>query len=231
MKKFLLSILITGFALNTWAQMGLGVKYSYVQSTIQLDNNYGIENAYGLANYGLVLRHTKQPFKTDNFLFGTQIEFNHAQKGWRKKFPNYESLERVYNTLEIPVTTQFMFKRGVFGLSFNVGAHFGYFLSGREETEIAGESTYEDITFYFNTDNRFEMGADGGASLYLDFNFGTFELEGRYAYGLSNVFNRDIEGATNQSSLNVMSVSLNYIHKLNFGKKSKTEILKIHDKK
>lgn len=217
MKKILITFIILIVSFQLYSQHSIGAKYSYAQSELSVQTIYSAQyqTLFTLKNYGLVYRNLHET-KFSNFKVGTQFELLMAEKGFRNSLNEDNGYKRTYKSLELPMVSQFMFTKGIFGISFNVGAHFGYFLSATELINTYNvEETYSYV-FIYGADNRFEYGIDGGASLYLNFDFGSIQFNGRYAFGLSNIINKDIENVSRISTLNVLTVSAVYLHNLNF---------------
>lgn len=150
---------------------------------------------------------------------GVQVELNYAQQGWEETFfnPKYE-YNRLINYLELPVLTHIYFGKKNFKFFFNIGPKIGYAMG--EKTTSSENFTDFDQTDEENhpleqqgmpIQNKFDWGICGGPGIELRTKAGYFILEGRYYYGLGNIYKSTKTDFFPQSSPNVISVKLAYM--------------------
>lgn len=148
--------------------------------------------------------------------WGIQAELNISMRGWEEKYdeevnPNHYSRSLTY--LEIPIMTHLYFQTGSKGRIFlNAGPQIGFCL-GDKELEREENSTNPDLDFsYYDFDikNKFDYGIVGGLGFELNSSIGRFVLEGRYYYGLSDLFSNKKTDRFQASGNQVLSIKLTY---------------------
>lgn len=145
-------------------------------------------------NGGINLRYTSE--KYFSMICATQLEVNFSQRGWKEDFDdgtkNYYS--RVLNYIEVPLFAHVSWGKEERGFQFflNVGPQFGFFLNEKEyyvgdwETQNRPSSIYP--IYGKKLQNKFDYGIAGGLGVEWKTRAGNFFIEGRYYYGLSDIF-------------------------------------------
>ena len=201
MKRILTTIIAIALAIGTKAQIedprnifeigvagGLNLSSMEFQPTVR---QFRLQGAGG----GVSLRYTSE--KYFSMICAAQIEINFSQKGWEEDFDDGTD-NRYYrrlNYIEIPLLAHLSWGKEQNGLQFfiNLGPQFGFFLSDSETYEgtwkpeerpsslrpVYGKEVY----------NKFDYGIAGGAGIELKTKAGNFFVEGRYYYGLADIFN------------------------------------------
>ncbi|MDR0833342.1 MAG: PorT family protein [Candidatus Symbiothrix sp.] len=122
--------------------------------------------------------------------FGFQAEVNYSMRGWKEKtdtisyFNNY-SRSLVY--AELPLLTHVYFDMSKHTrFIINAGPQLGYYLSETHDgtSNLVGEYNVDAL----KVKNKFDYGILGGMGVELRTGIGKFVLEGRYYFGLSDVF-------------------------------------------
>lgn len=152
---------------------------------------------------GVTARFTSELyFKT---LCSLQVELNYAQLGWRENVMNSageplpDKYRRNLNYLQLPLLARLAWG--------NEKGLMGYFLVGPQVGFLMGESSKQSSTwtvdangnpdrpnsmyaqYSMDADHRFEYGITGGIGLELATKKGfRYMLEGRYTYGLSDLY-------------------------------------------
>lgn len=167
---------------------------------------------------GLVARFTSEKyFKTYCAL---QIELNYTSMGWKENIldsnsnPLPDTYSRTQNYIQLPLLARLAWGRERRGL-------MGYFLAGPQVGYCIGESTSQS-TFTLNDEGnpdrpnglyaqysmpierKFDYGITAGVGVELSTRAGHFLLEGRYYYGLSDVFNnskKDVFARSNNGTI------------------------------
>ena len=155
---------------------------------------------------------------------GVQVELNYAQQGWQEEFFGAEyAYSRVINYIELPVLTHIYFGSEKFKAFFNIGPKIGYAISDKtitsgnfENIDQENEENHPLVQHGMPIQNNFDWGICGGPGIELRTKIGYFVLEGRYYYGLGNIFKSKKVDPFPQSSPNVISVKLAYL--VSFGK-------------
>lgn len=200
MKKFIPFIAILFLSLNAYAQIesprnileigvagGLNMSKMDVQPTIRQNLLNGI-------NGGISIRYTSE--KYFKMICAAQLEVNFSQRGWDEDFDDEtkNGYSRTLNYIEIPFFAHLAFGKEPRGVQFfiNLGPQIGFLISDSEDYkgEWAIESRPSTIQPIYGKEiqNKFEYGIAGGLGLELKTKAGNFFIEGRYYYGLSDIF-------------------------------------------
>ena len=146
--------------------------------------------------------------------FGLQAELNYSQRGWKELTDTVyvNKYSRSLSYLELPFMTHIYFGLGKnVRLIFNLGPQFGYYIGEKElEREI---NDTERETFYFDmkVQKSFEYGLKGAMGLEFRTKAGSIILDGRYYFGLSDMFNNTRADFFQASPNKVMGVNLTYL--------------------
>lgn len=167
-------------------------------------------------NAGVSLRYTSE--KYFKMICGAQIEFNYSQRGWEEDFDDEtgNGYNRTLNYLEIPLLAHLAFGKEPRGLQFfvNLGPQIGFLIG--EEEEYVGQWEKESRPagvqpiYGKEVENKFDYGILGGAGVELKTKVGNFILEGRYYYGLGDIFGNSKTDDFGRSANNTITVRLGY---------------------
>lgn len=133
---------------------------------------------------------------------GLIVELNFTQRGWTEDFseppynPNF-SYSRTLNYIELPLLTHVYFGNKV-RFVLNIGPQVSYMLGSKGNMNDALADAYANQQSadpdnpkgkqYEPLDNKFDYGLLGGAGIELLTPVGSFQLEGRYYFGLGDSF-------------------------------------------
>ena len=155
--------------------------------------------------------------------FGIQGELNYSQRGWKERTDtvNINKYARSIAYMELPVMTHIYFNLGKpVRIFFNLGPQINFYLGEKEmERDITDdklENNPKQTTSYYDisVQHSFDYGLKGVIGLEFRTKAGSFILDGRYYYGLSDVFN-NTKGDWFQASHNqVIGVNLTYLFAL-----------------
>ena len=154
--------------------------------------------------------------------FGIQAELNYSLRGWKEKTDTVIRLNQYTRSLsymELPVMTHLYFDLGKRArLVFNVGPQLGYYMGEKTvekviHSDLNGLSEYD----YYDTkiQQSFDYGLTFGTGFELRTGVGCFILDGRYYFGLSDVFNNKRADRFQSSSNQVIGVKLTYLFNIN----------------
>ena len=168
------------------------------------------------ANGGLTLRYTSE--KYFKMICAAQLEVNFAQRGWEEDFDDKSgnSYKRTLNYVEVPFFAHLAFGKEPRGLQFfiNLGPQIGFFISEEEEyigSWSTGSRPGSSQPIYGKmVENKFEYGIAGGLGLEYKTKIGNFIIEGRYYYGLSDIFGNSKTDDYGRSANNTISARLGY---------------------
>ena len=201
MKRILTTIIAITLALGIQAQVeeprsileigvagGLNMSKMEFQPTIR---QFYLQGAGG----GVSIRYTSE--KYFNMICAAQLEVNFAQRGLKEDFDDKtnNSYSRCLNYIEVPFLAHLSFGKEPYGLQFfiNLGPQIGFLLSDSEKYEgswsIGSRPIATQAVYGKQVDNIFDYGILGGAGLELKTKAGNFFIEGRYYYGLGDIFN------------------------------------------
>lgn len=156
---------------------------------------------------------------------GVIVELNVEQRGWKEKFENTDfQFQRRFTYIQLPMMTHAFFGNQVIKGFFNIGPEIGVMI-GDKSTANFDISKTSSIT-NFPTDRRteqyamkvnskFDYGISAGLGMeYLHKKKNSILLEGRFYYGLGNVFSSskgDVFSASNSMSI---MISLGYMYRI-----------------
>lgn len=191
---------------NTMSEWYVGPNAGATMSTINLtpkmvDKMYTFEKSFGLTTRYISENH-----------FGFQLDLNYAESGWKedlsglKKASGY-SYARKLNFVELPFLMHAYTGSKSTRVFLNAGPKFSYLLS--ESEEIKDLSPKNNLAQHgLLVANKLQYGLIGGAGLEFHMKRSVLGLEGRYCFGLSNLF-EDAISSDNFSASNLQTVSLN----------------------
>lgn len=158
--------------------------------------------------------------------FGLVAELNMTQRGWKENLEESEySYSHRFTYLELPIMTHIYFEnqrvKGFFNLGPEINLMLGDGISSNFDYKNAGDLDYfvtntrhiEQMTMDVN--NRFDYGICAGAGLELNLNTKhSLLLEGRFYYGLTDVFPNHKTDIFSSSNSMTVSVTLGYFYRL-----------------
>ncbi len=223
-KGILVSCALLLCAVQANAQVGearnslaVGFTGGVMMNTIGFDPTIK-QNQHIGPTFGVVARYTSERyFKSYCAL---QVELNYSVLGWRENILNSNSeplpdtYERNIHYIQLPMLARLAWgkeRRGAMGY-FLAGPQIGYCLSekSKQSTFTLNDEGNPDrpnglySQYSMSIDRKFDYGITAGAGVELNTSLGHFLLEGRYYYGLSDVFNnskKDVFGRSNNSTI------------------------------
>ena len=168
------------------------------------------------ANGGLSIRYTSE--KYFSMICAAQLEVNYSQRGWEEEFDKElpYTFTRTLNYIEVPFLAHLAWGQEPRGLQFfiNLGPQIGFFLGDEEEYGggLDPATRPESIRPIYGkeVENKFEYGIAGGAGLEWKTKAGNFFVEGRYYYGLSDIFHNSKTDDFGRSANQTITVRLGY---------------------
>ena len=220
----LFTLLLGTIALIGHAQVGeprhniaVGLSGGVALNTIGFDPTIK-QNMHIGPTTGIVARFTSE--KYFKILCALQLELNYTQLGWDEKIldkdsnPLPDTYQRHQNYIQLPILARLGYGREEKGV-------MGYFLAGPQVGFCLGEKSKQS-EFTVNEDgtpnrpngmsnqyitaiqNKFDYGITAGLGMELSTKIGHFLIEGRYYYGLSDIFKnskKDIFGRSNHGTI------------------------------
>ena len=158
--------------------------------------------------------------------FGLIAELNLTQRGWKEAYDESDyNYSHRFTYLEFPIMTHIFFGsqrvKGFFNLGPELNVMLGDGISSNYDYKNASELDYfiqnarhiEQLTMKIN--NRFDYGICVGAGMELNMNpKHSLLLEGRFYYGLTDVFPSHKTDVFSGSNSMTVSVTLGYLYRL-----------------
>ena len=188
---------------------GLNLNKMEFQPTIRQHLHQGITG-------GLNVRYPSE--KYFSMICAAQLEVNFAQRGLLEDFDNgtTNNYSRLINYIEIPFFAHLSWGKEERGLQFflNLGPQIGFFIN--EQESYVGDWDIDKRPISIRPiygkalQNEFEYGIAGGIGLELKTGIGNFFIEGRYYYGLSDIFRNSKTDDFGRSANTTISARLGY---------------------
>ena len=165
-------------------------------------------------NGGINVRYTSE--KYFSMICAAQVEVNFAQRGWKEDFDDEtgNGYSRTLNYLEVPLLAHLSWGKEERGFQFFVNMGPQFFIG--EEEKYTGNWQPQERPISINpiygkvVENKFDYGIAGGLGVELKTNAGNFFLEGRYYYGLSDIFGNSKTDDFGRSANQTISIRLGY---------------------
>lgn len=236
MKHSLLFILLAFSATFAYAQIGdyrndlcVGVSAGVTMNKMGFDPI--VSQQYHTApTVGLTLRYTSEKFLTA--YCALQVELNYARLGWtedvldRNSQPLPDTFKRNLDYLQLPFLARLAWGKEHRGMMFYflVGPQIGYCIA--ESSERSAQWTLNaagnpdrpnDLYAQYSlpVKHKFDYGITGGVGVELNTKLGHFLLEGRYYYGLSDVFGNAKKDVFSRSNHGAIVAKLSYLFDVN----------------
>mgnify|MGYP004508221949 CR=1 FL=1 len=226
---FALLMLMSSTALR--AQIGdhrndlsIGVNGGYIMSSMGFTPKVTLDSHTGMT-FGLSMRYTCEKYFST--ICSISAELNYARIGWKERIQTTddqpvinpvtglaEAYQRDLNYIQLPVFAHLAWGREKKGMQFffKAGPQFGFLIneSTKSNFNFADRNTTDrsNLTCAQDTmavENKFDYGIAAGIGLeYLVPRVGHFLLEGRYYYGLGNIYGdtkRDYFAKSNHSNI------------------------------
>jgi hypothetical protein len=149
--------------------------------------------------------------------FGIQLELNYSLRGWKEETDtvvHFNKYSRSLAYLELPLMTHLYFSLGKRArLVFNAGPQIGWNIGEKVLEKQINASEYP---AYYDREvqRKFDYGITGGLGLEARTGVGNFILEGRYYFGLYDIFNHQRSDDFQSSSNQVIGIKLTYLFQI-----------------
>lgn len=174
---------------------------------------------------GVVARFTSE--KYFKALCSLQLELNYTQLGWKENVLNAQSqplpdtYRRDLHYLQLPMLARLAWgreKRGVMGYVL-AGPQIGWCLG--EQTEQSAFTMNEEgvpdrpnglyAQYGMPVDKKFDYGITGGLGMEINTRIGHFCIEGRYYYGLSDIYKNSKKDVFSRSNHGTIIAKISYL--------------------
>lgn len=224
-KKILFVMAVLAAALPASAQryyrptVHLGFKGGMTLSDVKFTP--GVEqNMLQGTEFGIVARYSEEK------IFGLMAEVKFTQRGWKENFKETDfRYQRRLNYIEVPVMTHINFGTRTFRGFVNLGPSVSFMIS----SNIDSNFDYNDPAsvdgfpvsnrhlnqMHMDIKNKIDYGIVGGAGVELRIGSrNAIMLEGRYYFGLGNIFPSAKKDEFSASRLTSVEVSLAYLFRV-----------------
>ncbi len=241
MRKLIILAAATLLPLLASAQVGqhrndlsIGVNGGYILSDVGFDPKVN-QKMHGGVTGGISFRYVCE--KYFNTICAVQAEVNYAKIGWKEDILDLsdqpvinaatgapETYSRTMNYIQIPVFAHLGWGREQRGFQFffQAGPQIGIYLSEKEEMSFSKDNINLDdrsnkivAQYDMPVENKFDYGIAGGLGLeYSHPKVGHFQIEGRYYYGLGNIYGDSKKDYFGKSNFGNIVIKMTYLFDL-----------------
>ena len=164
--------------------------------------------------FGVSLRHISEKYFF--LICGTQVELNYARRGWTEDIDDGSGNEytRIADYIEIPFLAHIGFGREFYGFQghINLGPQVAYLINqreiygGKEPWDTSNRPNQVTEQYGKDIENKLDYGITASVGLEMRTGSGNFGIEGRYYFGLGNIFGitkKDYFGRCANSTISV----------------------------
>lgn len=238
MNRHIITLLLLLLPLGVVAQIGehrntlsVGVSGGYNLTTVRFTPKV-VQSMKGGLTGGLAMRYTVEKYFST--IASIAAEVNYGQLGWKEDIRDLndqpvinavtgvaEQYERTINYIQVPIMAHLAWgreNRGV-NLFVNAGPQFGVYLS--ESTKSNFDWDKRNMADRANSicaqdtmavENKFDYGIAAGAGIeFATPKVGRFLLEGRYYYGLGNIYGDSKRDYFGSSNFGTITIKLTYL--------------------
>ncbi len=208
---------------STFAQVGeyrntlaIGVNGGYALNKVNFDRT--IKQAFhGGMTGGMTVRYTSE--KYFGIYCAVQAEVNFTQLGWKEVIETSpDTYQRDINYVQVPLLAHLAFgkeHRGVQGF-INLGPQLDFYVSDKEKRNewLPGTPQRPNRVieqYGLPVQKKFQYGITGGAGMEINTAAGHFIVEGRYCFGLSDIFNNGKSDPFGRSANGAIVAKVSYL--------------------
>lgn len=227
-RRFIVSIFCVAAMLTAYAQVGerrndwsVGFTGGYTMNT--MDFVPKIKQASKNAPmFGFATRYVCEKYFTT--ICAIQMELQYDNLGWKEVIEDgsENTYWRDWHFLEMPILMQMGWgrERRGFKFLFEAGPQVGLYLSGKEH--MGGKEPWDPsnrpngVVYQYGKepDNRIDYGIAAGLGLEFSSALGHILLEGRYYFGLGDMYDNSKRGKFGRSANQTVQVKLTYLFDL-----------------
>lgn len=192
MKKLLYTLILAGIAGTVVAQKPnipakkyLGINFGYGMSGVMFQPDLKQTSYAGSYSGGLSFKYVGEKY------MAFQAELNYTHRGYKKPEIGDSIYTRTYNSIMLPMMAQGNVTYKRVSVLLNLGCYASYMLNSKDQIKTKGITYKNDYEFFLKRDRRYEFGVLGGVGLGLKLNPIMLQVESRYYYGLTNLYNPD----------------------------------------
>lgn len=196
--------------------LAIGVNGGYALSKMSFDRTIK-QNFHGGMTGGVTVRYTCEKYFA--IFCAVQAEVNFTQMGWKELIETCtDTYQRDINYVQVPLLAHLALgkeRRGVQGF-LNLGPQLGFYISDKEKKNEWLPGTPQRPNgvieqYGLPIQRKFEYGITGGAGVEINTVAGHFIVEGRYHFGLSDVFNNGKSDPFGRSANSAIVAKVSYL--------------------
>ena len=194
--------------------LAIGVNGGYCLNKVSFDPT--IQQAFhGGMTGGVTLRYTCEKYFA--IYCALQAEVNYAQLGWKETLDGTkENYNRTVNYFQVPLLARLGFGREVHGVMgyLVLGPQLGFYTSdhSKQTSNWSTVSPGYNTAQYGDIEKSFEYGLTGGLGIEVNTRHaGHFMVEGRYYFGLSDMFGNGKKDAFGRSANGTIVAKVSYL--------------------
>ena len=216
------------FTLPATAQLGeerhnfaVGINGGLNMNSVSFDPKIKQNTLNGM-EMGVTMRYMSE--KYFKMMCGVQMEINYSQRGWSEKIEDGSgnTYSRTMNYVEIPLLAHLAFGKDALnrGVKFfiNAGPQIGLLISESESMENIDMNALTDTqkaVYGDKIQNKFDYGIAGGGGIeFRTKKAGSFLLEGRYYFALSDFYSTTKKDYFSRAAHGTITVKLTYLFDL-----------------
>lgn len=222
-------ILFTLISAYASAQVGLhrqdfaiGVSGGYTLNKVSFQPS--IKQMFkGNTQFGFASRYICEKYY--NSICGVQIELNYQNLGWKEDLTELgvygiknNRFTRNLHSVELPLLMQMGWGKERKGLKFlfEAGPYLQYFFASSDEKygepwDMSYRPNNVDYQYDNNIDNKIAYGIQAGIGVELSTAIGHFIVDGRYCYGLGDMYDNTKKGFFGRSNNGTISAKVIYL--------------------
>lgn len=167
--------------------------------------------------FGFTARYISEKYFT--CICAVQMEVNYANMGWKELIDDGtgNTYSHDIHYVQVPLLMQLGWGRERRGAKFvfEAGPQLGYAFGTARHKGGAWDTSHRpnNVTHQYENDidKRFDYGITAGLGMELSTSVGHFLLEGRYYYGLGDIYDNSKKGYFSRSAHGAIMVKLNYL--------------------
>ena len=216
------------FTLPATAQLGeerhnfaVGINGGLNMNSVSFDPKIKQNTLNGM-EMGVTMRYMSE--KYFKMMCGVQMEINYSQRGWSEKIEDGSgnTYSRTMNYVEIPLLAHLAFGKDALnrGVKFfiNAGPQIGLLIGESESMENIDMNVLTDTqkaVYGDKIQNKFDYGIAGGGGIeFRTKKAGSFLLEGRYYFALSDFYSTTKKDYFSRAAHGTITVKLTYLFDL-----------------
>ncbi len=205
-------------------EFAIGVNGGYALNRVTFNQPTIKQSFHGGTSFGLTMRYTCEKYFA--LCCALQAEVNYTEMGWKELIEtSTDTYERDINYIQVPLLARLAMGRehkGFMGYLI-LGPQVGFYLNDVEKKGTSdGSEGWTNLTLWNRPNhvtqqyglpvkNTFEYGITGGLGMELNTEIGHFLLEGRYYYGLSDIFGSSKKDVFGKSSNGAIIAKASYL--------------------